>query len=166
MYIYKRIMILLISNLCFQVSFAQEDESQSVKCVEKAMITAVNSDIEPVEVSSDTIRVKKIVKEVRVNYRAEDKNWIYDSDSWMYKNRKVDSLPPSYEKQTITKMHISEFNKEENGYTSNVEKEEVIEYYKIADGWIWDDNLMKWVNESEAINIHPKYKLLKTISFK
>lgn len=116
--------------------------------------------------SSDTICAKKIVTEIKTAYRTECLNWKYVDNSWWFKDRKVDVFPPSYEKQTISESQIWEFNKETNIHSSNIEREELIEYFEIENGWHWNENKKKWEAESKAIKGHPNYKIVKTVSFK
>ncbi len=181
---FGKIILLLLVNLCTQVSFAQVNQIQKEGIIEDGMIKKKKyTDTKPDSLQKNSIKRKgrteiesvcplsgiiskeTIKTEMIINYLSEDKNWVWDNTSWLYKNMKVGAYPPDYQKQTIMKKHISKFHKEKNIYTLNEENDETIEYYRIVDGWTWNEDLRKWVYEDETINISPNYKLLKTVSY-
>ncbi len=102
---YKRIIIFIIANLCFQVGFGRMNEFLKGKHIENAMMTAQYSlcrdsvelrkttEIESLEASSDTTSIKEIVTEVITNYQTEEKNWVHNNNSWLYRNMKIDAPP-------------------------------------------------------------------------
>lgn len=170
----KKLIILITSILSIQTGFGQMEEFEGSNELTIVPYSLCRELIESEKIteseyfnpSSDTISIKKIITEIKTVYQTEDVNWHYTDNSWWYKNRRVDMFPPSYKRQTISKSHISEFNKEKNNYTSSTEKEELIEYFKIEDGWNWNEKLMKWEAKDDTTSDYPKYRIIKTVSFK